>query len=104
MNIFTIWGSEDEGFRFPATDVAYTNLPAAVLAAGKVGGYRMIPFEKKDLDNLSVPNTQGEVVMLLAYDEDIKSIDDALGMVRHGKADNLYAVDWMFIISTEVVD
>ena len=22
MNIFTIWGSEDEGFRFPATDVA----------------------------------------------------------------------------------
>ncbi len=104
MNIFTIWGSEDEGFRFPATNAAYSTLPAAVLVASKLGGHSMIPFKQKDLDNIGAPNTQGEVVMLLTYDKDVKSIDDAVGLVRHGNPGNLYALDWMFIVSTEVVD
>ena len=104
MKVFTIWGSEDEGFRFPFADVAYATLTKAVLAAGKAGGAHIIPFEKKDLDNIGAPTTHGEVVVLLTYDEDVKSIDDAVKLVRHGNPGNLYALDWMFIVSTEVVD
>ena len=102
MKIYTVWGSEDQGFRFPATDVCYPTLTTAMLAATKAGGQHAIPFTPADLDDLSIPTAHGEVIVLLSYDKDIESIDDALGYVRNGRRDCLYAVDWIFIMEVEV--
>ena len=102
MKIYTVWGSEDQGFRFPATDVCYSTLTEAMLAATKAGGRHPIPFKQDDLDDLSIPTAHGEVIVLLSYDNDIKSIEDALGYVRNNRRDCLYAVDWIFIMEVEV--
>lgn len=101
MKVYTIWSSEDEGFRFPATDIAYTSLDRAVIVAEKLGAGSEFICPKEDLHHLAAPNTQGEVVKVFClYDDSIRSMKHALKCVS-GKS-SLYAIDWLFIIELTV--
>jgi hypothetical protein len=101
MKVYTIWTSEDEGFRFPATNVAYSSLDMACMVAAKHGAGTEFKCAKKDLHHLAAPNAQGEVVKVFClYDDRIVSMKDALEHVS-GKS-SLYAIDWLFIIEMTV--
>lgn len=101
MKVYTIWTSEDEGFRFPATNVAYASLNRALIVAEKHGAGTEFTCAKKDLHHLAAPNTQGEVVKVFClYDDSIISMKEALKHVS-GKS-SLYAIDWLFIIEMTV--
>ena len=101
--IYLIWGSEDEGFRFPLTENAYTHYEDALAVAKKVGGKNEIEFTIEDLDDMGAPCAHGEVVTVLSCYEDVKSIDDALENVISGDdRSDLYACDWVFIMKVDI--
>ena len=103
-NVYTVWGSEDEGFRYPVGDTCYVRYEDALAAAQEEAGTKQVVLDggDKEVELTGAPSTHGEVVSVLAYaDDEVTSIEEALEKVGDDP-EGLYAIDWAYIIKVPV--
>lgn len=97
--VYTIWESEDEGFRMPSPTHGdgFRNKVGATLAAAKVSGGHLMEDWERYQDELSIPNGHGDVVAVFSDSPTIKTMEDALKELD-GDVERLYAMDWTFVL------
>jgi len=104
MRVYTIWESEDEGFRMPSpkTDYAFSSLKDAMDAVVmNTNGWGMSDW-KEYQDELCIPNCYGDVMAVYSDDAEIKSVADAVALLD-GDKERLYCMDWTFVMGIKVV-
>lgn len=101
--MIVLYGSEDEGFRFPIEKPFATLHDALscdyVKRMGNLKTYkRADEFTKEQLENMSRPNVHGEVIGVMLYDYGRGSNGwDSIVL-----DDDAYSYDFIFVIELEV--
>lgn len=97
--VYTIWESEDEGFRMPSPKYGdgIRSFVSAKLCAGEVSGGHIMEDWKEYQDEICIPNGHGDVVAVYSDSRKIKTMEDALKVVN-GDKEELYCLDWTFIL------
>lgn len=96
--VYTIWESEDEGFRMPSPKYGdgFRSLRGAMDAAQRLSGGHTVMW-KEYIDEIGMPNGHGDVVAVFSDDKEIQTMEDALASVD-GDKERLYAINWTFIL------
>ena len=102
--VYTIWESEDEGFRMPSpkNDDAFSSKKKALAAALKVSRGAEVTDWKRYQNDIGCPMGHGEIVAVFTDDKKLTSMKDVLAEVD-GDADRLYAIDWTYVMGIKVV-
>lgn len=110
--VYSIWGSEDDGFRFPITEQMFSSSQSAVTFLQYKNEKSPVGIEITDIDfsdvnligNLNPPPI-GKVVRLFLYETSNEDgyifFKDILDFYE-GDVDSLYAFDWVFVMEHEV--
>ena len=96
MSIFTLWSSNDNGFRFPVgkPSSSYDNIMDQ--AQQHIDERRkhqtvLIPqFTQEQLENTSPPSCHGEVIGLFCLDGP-----------NHENEEDAYKYDWLYVVEIE---
>lgn len=115
--VYMVYGSADEGFRFPQTENAFSSFTKAKKyidgVVKRFGRDNVIPHRvdiemtEEEIEGTSRPQV-GETVAIYTYNgntfaevvQDLVSYDEETGGYD---AESLYAIDWLFIVKIEVL-
>lgn len=104
--VYIVYQSEDEGHRSPMFEHGFKTLPLAIGAVNEKWekDYQYHPvmigytIDEKVLEAMNPPSTPGKIAVVF-NPERKETLDDLL---RQYGLENLYTVDWIFIIEIEI--